>query len=53
MLSPVEEPHLYRTAARPGTQRIAGFADRGHFSNLFKRQTGFFPSAYRRWARAR
>jgi AraC family transcriptional regulator len=31
----------------------AGFADQSHFSNVFKRHTGFSPSTYRRWARAR
>lgn len=31
----------------------AGFADQSHFSNVFKRQTGLSPSAYRRWTRAR
>jgi AraC family transcriptional regulator len=31
----------------------AGFADQSHFSNVFKQQTGFSPSSYRRWVRAR
>ncbi|MGH7497712.1 MAG: helix-turn-helix domain-containing protein [Gemmatimonadales bacterium] len=31
----------------------AGFVDQSHFSNVFKRQTGFSPSAFRRWVRAR
>lgn len=30
----------------------AGFADQSHFSNVFKQQTGFSPSAFRRWVRA-
>lgn len=31
----------------------AGFADQSHFSNVFRRETGLSPSAYRRAARAR
>lgn len=31
----------------------AGFADQSHFSNVFKQQTGFSPSAFRRGVRAR
>jgi AraC family transcriptional regulator len=31
----------------------AGFADQSHFSNVFKRQTGFSPSVFRRLVRAR
>ena len=34
-------------------RHAAGFADQSHFSNVFKRQTGFSPSAFRRWVRAR
>jgi AraC family transcriptional regulator len=32
---------------------VAGFADQSHFSNVFKRQTGFSPSIFRRLVRAR
>jgi len=31
----------------------AGFADQSHFSNLFRRETGMSPSAYRRAVRGR
>lgn len=31
----------------------AGFVDQSHFSNVFKQQTGFSPSAFRRWVRSR
>jgi AraC family transcriptional regulator len=31
----------------------AGFADQSHFSNVFRRETGLSPSAFRRTARAR
>ena len=30
----------------------AGFADQSHFSNVFKQQTGFSPSAFRRLVRS-
>jgi AraC family transcriptional regulator len=31
----------------------AGFADQSHFSNVFRRETGLSPSAFRRAVRTR